>query len=727
MEQALYELLEGINRAESQKAVYEAAMDFILAALRCEKVSILLFDDAGVMRFVAWRGLSDGYRQAVEGHSPWAADSLDAHPICVADLGAVPADELIKTILAEGIRALAFIPLTSRGKLLGKFMIYFSVPHEFTPDEVRLAQAIATQLAFAVQRQKGEEALRQSEERCRMLVQQVKDYAIFRIDTHARPMTWNEGVQRILGFTESEFIGRDVLASIFTPEDQASQVLQKELETAARTGSANNDRWLCRKDGSRFWAEGSTTALRNEAGELVGYSKVFRDCTERKLIQSELTSVKDRLAADLKAMTRLQALGARAVQPETDVSALFVEVLEAAVAIARADRGNVQLRDPETGGLRIMAQRGFEPSFLKFFQHVVDETAACAVAMGTQQRVMVEDVTKSPIFEGTEALRVLLEADVRAVQSTPLLSREGKVLGIISTHFDHPHRPSENELHFLDILARQASNALERTQADEALREAKTKLAAANEDLDKKVKRRTESLNETLHSLETLLYTIAHDLRAPNRAMQGYAHLLLESHSQSLNDEGRFYLQRIIDGALRNEALIRDLLEFGRLVHADFPCHALDPAQNVRAVLHGLESEIAALHATVEAAGEWPKVIGNDAALSHVLTNLVSNALKYRRSGVVPQIRIYPELSGQDSYSYVRLCVQDNGIGVPAEQQETIFQLFQRASNVDIEGTGMGLAIVRKAAERMGGDAGVDSKVGEGSTFWVELRKASSP
>jgi signal transduction histidine kinase len=318
-------------------------------------------------------------------------------------------------------------------------------------------------------------------------------------------------------------------------------------------------------------------------------------------------------------------------------------------------------------------------------------------------------------------LKVLQAESVRAVQSTPLLDRDGKVLGIVSTHFSHPHRPSENDIHFLDLLARQAAESIERDRADRALRQAKEELAKANRELDETVQRRTASLQEALSSLETLLYTIAHDLRTPNRAMQGYAHLLMTSHSSGLGEQELFFLQRIEAGALKNEALIRDLLEFGRLAHAEFPCHAISPVDSIRAVLQGLELEIKGKQAHVDVAPHWPEVVANDSALGHVLINLISNALKFNRPGVSPLVRIFPLDAGE----YVRVCVQDNGIGVPKDQWETIFRPFHRASNANWEGTGMGLAIVRKAAERMGGRAGLESQLGEGSTFWIELRKTT--
>src|ERR1700741_4384739 len=123
---ALYAFTERLQHAHSLQDVYEPALDAIIRALRCERASILLFDDAGVMRFVAWRGLSDAYRRAVDGHSPWTADTRDPRPACLADIDAAELPgSLAQAVRAQGIAALAFIPLTGDGRLLGKFMAYF--------------------------------------------------------------------------------------------------------------------------------------------------------------------------------------------------------------------------------------------------------------------------------------------------------------------------------------------------------------------------------------------------------------------------------------------------------------------------------------------------------------------------------------------------------------------------------------------------------------------------
>jgi PAS domain S-box-containing protein len=152
---ALYLLSEQLHRAESQDDIYAAAMDAIESALDCDRSGILLFDDAGIMQFVASSGLSEGYRAAVTGHSPWRIEEVDALPIAITDIASSDLDEALKAVvLNEGIHAVAFIPLVSDGALIGKFMAYFREQHSFTKDDIAVSLAIARQLAYSVQRQR---------------------------------------------------------------------------------------------------------------------------------------------------------------------------------------------------------------------------------------------------------------------------------------------------------------------------------------------------------------------------------------------------------------------------------------------------------------------------------------------------------------------------------------------------------------------------------------------
>jgi PAS domain S-box-containing protein len=158
---ALFRITDSLHRAQSLADVYDSALDAILRALPCQRASILLFDEAGVMRFVAWRGLSEAYRRAVDGHSPWTPDAKDPKPICVDDVESADLPEPLRaTIKAEGIGALAFIPLVTSGKLVGKFMSYYDTSHIFTDAELDLAVAIGRQLGFGVERIRAEQARR---------------------------------------------------------------------------------------------------------------------------------------------------------------------------------------------------------------------------------------------------------------------------------------------------------------------------------------------------------------------------------------------------------------------------------------------------------------------------------------------------------------------------------------------------------------------------------------
>ena len=155
---ALYQFTDRLYRAETPIDVYQSALDAISRALGCNRASILLFDDAGIMRFAAWRDLSEDYRRAVEGHSPWTRDVKDPQPICIENIETADLSEALKaTVKTEGIGALAFIPLVTKGELVGKFMTYYEAARVFSAAEVDLAVTIARQLGFGVERMRADQ------------------------------------------------------------------------------------------------------------------------------------------------------------------------------------------------------------------------------------------------------------------------------------------------------------------------------------------------------------------------------------------------------------------------------------------------------------------------------------------------------------------------------------------------------------------------------------------
>jgi PAS domain S-box-containing protein len=199
------------------------------------------------------------------------------------------------------------------------------------------------------------------------------------------------------------------------------------------------------------------------------------DEAERDRLIDELRQAQDQLRADLEAMTRLHELGSLFVR-EGNLEPVLVEIVDAAIAISAADFGNIQLLDPESSDLKIVAQRGFPDWWLEFWNTVSKGHGVCGTALERGERVIVEDVERSPIFAGTPALEIQRRAGVRAVQSTPLVSRVGKPLGMFSTHWRKPGRPDERSLRVLDLLARHAADIAERAQVEGALRQSEEKL-----------------------------------------------------------------------------------------------------------------------------------------------------------------------------------------------------------------------------------------------------------
>jgi len=218
---ALYRFTDSLFRAGSPRDVYVAAMDAIERALYCERASILLFDASGVMRFVAWRGLSDDYRRAVEGHSPWAREEKDPQPIAIEDVSSADIPESLKaTVKAEGIGALAFIPLLANGELIGKFMTYYDEPHAFGETEVDLAVTIARQLAFSLERRRAEDARRRAEEELSDFFENAS-VALHRAGPDGTILRANRRELEMLGYGEDEYIGRHISKFHVNPEAAA--------------------------------------------------------------------------------------------------------------------------------------------------------------------------------------------------------------------------------------------------------------------------------------------------------------------------------------------------------------------------------------------------------------------------------------------------------------------------------------------------------------------------
>ncbi len=237
--------------------------------------------------------------------------------------------------------------------------------------------------------------------------------------------------------------------------------------------------------------------------------------------------------------------------------------------------------------------------------------------------------------------------------------------------------------------------------------------------LDALVEQRTATLQETIGELEAFSYSISHDMRAPLRAMQGYAKALLADYADTLDAEAKHYLDRIFRSSNRLDLLIQDVLAYSRVSKGEIELHPVDLERLLDDIIAS-NPEFQEPQARVIVEKPLHQVLGHDAYLTQCLTNLLGNAVKFMRPGVEPVVLVSSErLDGK-----IRLWIEDNGIGIDPLHHERIFQIFgQVHPEKKYGGTGIGLAIVRKAAQRMNGEVGVESEIDKGSRFWLILNE----
>ncbi|PBC09455.1 PAS domain S-box protein [Mesorhizobium sp. WSM3859] len=291
---ALHQLTEMLQHALAPEDVYEAALDAIQRGLRCQRASVLLLE-SGSMKFVAWRGLSDPYPVAVQGHSPWSAADRDPQPIFVRDVEQAELPNSLKqSIRKERIGAACFIPITEGGRLLGKFMAYFDEPHDCSAEEIEVARTIARQLGFGIERVRAQKAA----QRLAAIVESSHD-AIVSKDLNGIVSTWNGGAERLFGYSAAEMVGRPITTII--PEGRLAEEplilgrirkgeLVDHFETVRR-----------RKDGTLVDISLTISPVRDSSGRIIGASKIARDISDKKAaeakIQDSERQLKDLLAA----------------------------------------------------------------------------------------------------------------------------------------------------------------------------------------------------------------------------------------------------------------------------------------------------------------------------------------------------------------------------------------------------------------------------------------------
>jgi PAS domain S-box-containing protein len=480
--------------------------------------------------------------------------------------------------------------------------------------------------------------------------------------------TWNASAERLFGYRPEEIIGKHV--TVLFPPDRLTE--EDYILSRLREGRPVERFETIRvaKDGRRIPIAVSISPLKDADGQIVGASKIIHDITDLIATREALTNEKELLA------TTLASIGDAVIVTDPEGRITFLN--------AEAER-LTQWRNSDATGrplpeiFRIMNEETRAP-----VENPVEKVLRHGGVVGLANHTVLtaKDGTEIPIDDS----------------AAPIRHAGGPLLGIV--------------LVFRDFT--------ERKQAEKALREAHEQLADRAGQLEKLVQERTARLQDVVNELQHVSYAMAHDMRAPLRAMNAFASLLAEKPSGDIAPaDAQEYTRRIIVASRRLDQLIQDALQYTKVAQQEIPLGPVDLSKLMRDLVDTYPN----LHsdkADILIADRLPVVVGNDSLLTQCFSNLLGNAVKFVAPGVKPKVLVRPEVRD----GAVRIWVQDNGIGIPRNSQSRLFQMFQKL-NSEYEGTGIGLAIVRKVVERMSGKVGVESEPGAGSSFWVELPLAA--
>jgi PAS domain S-box-containing protein len=558
-------------------------------------------------------------------------------------------------------------------------------------------------------------------------VVESSDDAIISMNLDTTITSWNQGAERTFGYTAEEAIGKSV--SMLIPpdsEDEEPKILQRILN-GERVDHYETVRM--RKDGTLLDVSLTVSPVLDSAGNIRGVSKISRDITEKKRAEAALRE-------ETRILELLNSTG-KAIASQLSLEGVVQTVTDSATKLIGAKFGaffyTVKNEAGETMQLFTLSGAPAE-AFAKFGHPRATPLFGPTFIGGAPVRA--DDVTKDPRYGqfGPHYGMPKGHLPVRSYLGVPVVSRTGEVIG--GLFFGHPDAGvfTERSERLIVGMAAQAAIAIdnarlydaaqkeikERKKVEEALRGAQEELRRHAETLEEQVADRTARLRETIQELEAFSYSVSHDMRSPLRAMQGYSDALLEDHSQRLDETAQDYLKRIRRAASRMDLLIQDVLAYSRVAKGDIDLQPVDVEHVIADVIQHYPA-LEAKNADIRVVGPIPKVVGHEAYLTQIVSNLLSNAVKFVPAGTRPAVEIRAKSEGE----MVRIIFKDNGIGIAPEHQKQIFQIFGRVySEKKFEGTGIGLAIAKKAAERMGGAVGVESTMGQGSEFFVILKGA---
>jgi PAS domain S-box-containing protein len=633
---------------------------------------------------------------------------------------------------------------------------------------------IAAAAGWGVQRhtsglELAEQALRDSEEKNRMLLDGVRDYAIFMLDPRGQIISWNAGAERINGYTAKQIIGRN-FSCFFPPEDIKRGRAEEVLRTAAVSGRHEERCERVRNDGARFTAHVTVTALRDPAGNLRGFSEISRDISVRSDAERHLAQMEGRYRGLLEAAP--------------DAMVVVNQAGEIVLLNVQAEKQFGYRRDALIGQkVTNIIPDGFAERLIADGTRSAAEALAQQIGTGIELSGRRQDGTEFPIeimlsplgsADGVLVTAAIRDISVRKAADKQLAQMEARYRGLLEAAPDAMVVVNQaGEIVLLNVQAekqfgyrrdelvgQKVKNIIpkgfaERVIAD-SLRSAEDALAqqigtgielsgrhkngsefpieimlsplssaegilvtAAIRDIsvrksaEAQLLQNVEELNRSNEELGQFAYVASHDLQEPLRMVASYTQLLGRRYKGRLDADADEFIAYAVDGATRMQRLIKDLLAYSRVGIKGSDLQDTSSEDALKQALKNLRSAIQDSGALVTH-DQLPIVMADETQLTQLFQNLVGNGIKYQSPGI-PRVHISAVKNGKNNWIF---SVKDNGIGIDPQYFERIFGMFQRLhKREEFAGTGIGLAICKKIVERHGGRISVESQVGQGSTF----------
>ncbi|MGF1489559.1 MAG: PAS domain S-box protein [Prochloraceae cyanobacterium] len=516
----------------------------------------------------------------------------------------------------------------------------------------------------------------------------------------------NQKLCKIVGYSRAELLEtnfQDLTYSEDIKEDRQyiSQMLAGEIE------SYSMEKRYVRKDGSLVWIYLILSLVRKKNREPDYFISVIEDISDRKQLEISLKKSIQRLS-NLHQIDRaiLEA------QKPANIAQIAVNNIQKLIDSQQISMVTFD-REKEKATIIITTTKCERPAInefevsLQLWKNIIEKFEKFD---RNTNLAMTSCLSQYPQL--SQAIPAFQEERLNCFIGFPLKT-EGKLLGILKVWIENKEPISSQELEIISEVCTQITIAI--VQANLAQKNQTYAL-----ELENKVAQRTAELEDINQELKAFTYSISHDLKAPLRGIQGFATALQEDYGVNLDDLGQEYTTRLISCSQQMETLIEDLLSYSRLSRSEIQIGSIALEPIVSAAIEQLKPEIAESGAKISVRQPLLYMLGNQTILIQIVFNLLSNAIKFVPADVKPSIEIWSESKGNS----VRLYILDNGIGIAPQYQQRIFKVFERLHGSEsYPGTGIGLAIVKKGMERLGGKFGLESNRGHGSCFWIENQR----